>query len=121
MQLLVGADNAGGFQAEEHMKELNKKEKAGLEKQWNAAVDARLALEDDLPVDLQSCMDTLGGKNIVKHLKSCFKRGYVDGLVFLGALNSTVKEWKALDKVIGKAIKDASKTEEKIRKQLGND
>lgn len=103
------------------MKELSEKEKAGLNKQLNTAVDVRQALEDDLPGDLQDCMETLSDKSFVKDLKSCLKRGHVDGDIFLGALDSMVKEWKVLDKIISKAIKDANKAEDKIVKQLGND
>lgn len=120
MLLPVGADNAGGFQAEEHMKELNEKEKAGLNKQLNASIDALKALEDVFLVDLVDCMETLGSKDLVKDLKSSFKRGHVDGDIFLGALDSVVKEWKVLNKIVDKAVKDASKTEKKLNKQLGN-
>jgi hypothetical protein len=119
MRLPVGADNAGGFQAEEHMKELSEKEKAALEKKLNALSGVAEALEYDFPVDVTDCMEALASKNLVKDLKACLKRGGIDGTIFLGALSGVLTEWKVLSKMMGKAIDAARKEEGKINKQLG--
>jgi len=99
-------------------KELTEKQTKDLEKKREKAADVREALDNDIPYEINDAMEALQDKDFVKELKSCFKRGGVDGLAFLGALDSVLREWKALNKVMNAAMKDAAKEVTRILKLI---
>lgn len=101
------------------MPELTEKQTKDLEKRREKAADVQEALDNDIPYEINDAMVTLQDKGFVKELKSCFKRGGVDGLAFLGALDSMLREWRALNKVMDAAMKDASKEVTRINKLIG--
>jgi len=103
------------------MPELTEKQTKDLEKKREKATNVQRALDDDIPFEVLDGMESLQHRGIIKRLNLCFKRGGVDGLAFLGSLDSMLREWKALSKVMDATRKMARKEEEKISKLLGTD
>lgn len=101
------------------MPELTEKQTKDLEKKREKAADVQEALDGDIPYEINDAMETLSDKGLVKDLKACLKRGGVDGTIFLGALSGVLAEWKAFNKVMDAAMKDASKEVARINKLIG--